>query len=98
MAEQNTEQSRSGQSGQRAQPTAPASKPVSPDQPKSDWDNGAAGTIGSRKGHYLIGSRPLPGLAPIPIDLIVQKLGEIEEVEIVKRIRPRRSEGSTDGE
>jgi subtilisin len=98
MAEQNPEQSRSGQSGQRAHPAAAPARLVSSDAPKSASDNGGAETIGSRKGQYLIGSRPVPGLASVPIDLIVQKLGEMEEVEIVKRIRPRRSEGSAGAE
>jgi hypothetical protein len=55
MAEQNTDQ---GLPGQKAQPTTPGPKLVSPEQPKSAWDNGVAGTIATRKGQYLIGSRP----------------------------------------
>src|SRR6516165_11404444 len=91
MAEQNTDQ---GLSGQKAQPTAPGPKIVPPEQSKSAWDNGATGTIATRKGQYLIGSRPLPGLAPIPADLVVQRLSEMDGVEIVRRLRSRGSEGS----
>jgi subtilisin len=94
MAEENTDQ---GLSGQKAQPTTPGPKLVSPEQPKSAWDNGVAGTIATRKGQYLIGSRPLPGLAPIPADLIVQRLSEMDGVEIVRRLRPRRSEAVIGG-
>ena len=89
MSEQNRDQ---GQPKESAQPAGSAPKPTSAEQPKSAWDNGAAGTVGSRKRQYLIGSRPLPGAAPMPTDLIVQALNTMPGVEIVRRLRPRGSQ------
>jgi subtilisin family serine protease len=94
MSEQTKDQSPHKQT---AQPTASGPKLASPEQPKSAWDNGAAGTVGSRKPQYLIGSRSLPGIAPVPTELIVHALEAMAEVEIVRRLRPRKSPTPSDG-
>src|SRR5882724_8721780 len=93
MSEQNKDQS---QPKQTAQPLGLGQKLAPPEQPKSAWDNGAAGTVASRKPQYLIGSRPLPGVAPVPTDLIVQALNAMPGVEIVRRIHPRGSQTLAD--
>jgi subtilisin len=95
MAETNRDQS---QSGQTAQATAEVSVKAAPaEQSKSAFDIGAAGTVGLRKQQYLIGNRPLPGVAPVPTELMVQKLQAMEDVEIVRRPRPRASEAASSG-
>jgi subtilisin len=93
MSEQNRDQ---GQSKQTAH-SAPGAKFSSPDQPKTAWENGAAGTVASRKPQYLIGSRALPGAAPVPTERIVQALDAMGEVEIVRRLRPRGSQTLSSG-
>jgi subtilisin len=88
MSEQSREQSEPKQTTQSA---ASGPKLTSPEQPKSAWDNGAAGTVASRKPQYLIGSRPLPGVAPVPSELIIRALEAMAEVEIIRRPHLRES-------
>ena len=93
------ETTRESQSRQPAQTVAePAAKTVSAEQSKSAFDIGVAGTVGSRTRQYLIGNRPLPGVAAVPTELMLQKLQAMEDVEIVRRRpRPRASEGPSNG-
>jgi subtilisin len=89
MAETSRDQNQSRQPG--ASP-AEAPPPPSLEQPRALRDAGVGGTVASRKPQYLIGTRPLPGLAPVPSELILQRLGEIGDVEIVRQLRLQRPE------
>jgi subtilisin len=89
MAETTRDQSQSRQTPQAA--GEPGAKAASTEASTSAFDIGAAGTVGSRRRQYLIGNRPLPGVASVPTELIVQKLQAMEDAEIVRRQRPRPS-------
>jgi hypothetical protein len=93
MSEQSRDQTQPKTAGQ----AAAAPKPTPVEQSKSLWDNGAAGTVALRKPQYLIGSRPLPGLAPVPAEFIVQALNAMAEVQIVRRLRQRGSQALASG-
>lgn len=75
----------------------PGTKSATLEQPKSAIEEGGGGTVASRARQYLIGSRPLPGLAPVPTELIVQKLNEMRDSEIMRRLHPRGSEATATG-
>ncbi len=91
-----SEQKDQSQPKQRVQPAGSGPKHTPPEQLKSAWGNGEAGTVAPRRQQYLIGSRPLPGVAPVPTDLIVQALNAMPGVEIVRRLRPRGSQTLAD--
>src|SRR6516165_7787973 len=93
MAEQT--QSPSRQTAQA--PGSSGMKSAAPEQLKSASEEGSVGTVMSRMRQYLIGSRPMPGAAPVPTELIVQKLSEMQNVEIVRRLRPRAAEATASG-
>lgn len=50
---------------------------------------GAPRGAARRKRQYLIGVRQVPGLGAMPADAIVQALKLMEDVEVVRRLRPR---------
>lgn len=68
-------------------------------EPRAETANGtgaarrAAGLGARRKGRYLIAVRPVPGLAPVSADAIHDTLKGMEDVEILRRIRPKGLKG-----
>jgi subtilisin len=46
-------------------------------------------TVVRRKQRYLIGFRSLPGAAPVPSDPFLERLAEMDGVEIIRRLRGR---------
>jgi subtilisin len=95
MAEQTRDQS---QSRPTTQPIGSSGmKSAAPEQLKSASEEGGAGTVMSRRRQYLIGSRPMLGAGPVPTELIVQKLNEMQDVEIIRRLRPRPTEATSSG-
>ncbi len=46
-------------------------------------------TVVRRKQRYLIGFRALPGIAPVPGDPFLERLAQMDGVEIVRRLRSR---------
>jgi subtilisin len=59
-------------------------------------DKGSASVV-RRKQRYLIGFRALAGFAAQPGDPFLDRLAQMEGVEIIRRLRTRRSSGAMDG-
>src|SRR5215469_13500011 len=66
--------------------TAPAARPGSEESPKAAAPQG--GTLGRRRAQYMIGSRRLPPIPPLPAEAILQALAAMPEIEIVRRLGP----------
>src|SRR5882757_3838131 len=51
-------------------------------------------TVVRRKQRYLIGFRSLPGITPPPTDPFLERLAQMDGVEIIRRLRCRNSEAA----
>src|SRR6202035_4681113 len=51
-------------------------------------------TVVRRKQRYLIGFRLLPGIAPLPSDPFLERLAQMEGVEIIRRLRGHNSQAA----
>ena len=100
MAEQKDDLSQTAKATQSKKPTQ-SSGTVEPfaaaDRVASDGraesTTGAAdrisATVVRRKQRYLIGFRSLPGAAPVPSDPFLERLAQMDGVEIIRRLRGR---------
>jgi hypothetical protein len=93
MAEhKNGAHSRSASSG-ASRRTAQASGGASRGQSERKSDGATSGMLARRQWQYLIGIRPVPGSAPSPADTIHEILNQMEDVEILRRLRPKGFQG-----
>src|ERR1700733_12189346 len=80
-------------------------KRLASDRVAGDDKSGASGgaadktstTVVRRKQRYLIGFRALAGIAAQPGDPFLERLAQMEGVEIIRRLRARRSAVAMDG-
>ncbi len=98
MAEQkNGALGRSASSGapkRTAQPSGEASPSLNePRSSASESNRAASGMPERRERQYLIAVRPLPGFAASPADTIHKALNQMEDIEILRRLRPKGFKG-----
>src|SRR6202453_4478531 len=89
-----------GATEQAAAPERPASDRVAGDDRSGASAGGAdkgSASVVRRKQRYLIGFRALAGFAAQPSDPFMERLAQMEGVEIIRRLRTRRSSGAMDG-
>src|ERR1700677_2448390 len=93
-----------GATEQAAAPERPASDRVAGDDRSGASAGGAdkgSASVVRRKQRYLIGFRALAGIAAPPTaqpsDPFMERLAQMEGVEIIRRLRTRRSSGAMDG-
>ena len=101
MAEQ--QQKNGDHTGRSANPGGPKRTPASGQTPaglnetsglnKTGSDSSEAGTLARRKRHYLVAARVLPGLAASPANAIHESLKQMDDVEILRRLRPKGFKG-----
>jgi subtilisin len=59
----------------------------------SEVSRGTAGTLARRKRQYLVATRVFPGLAASPANAIHESLKQMEDIEILRRLRPKGLKG-----
>ena len=82
MAEQKDELSQ-GQAGKPAQSRKPAQSSGATEPFASDKTSAA---VVGRKQRYLIGFRSLPGIGPLPGDPFIERVSQMDGVEIIRRL------------
>ncbi len=83
----------SGASKRTAQASGDASRGQSERSSASESEGATSGMLARRQRQYLIGIRPVPGSVPSPADTIHETLNQMEDVEILRRLRPKGFQG-----
>jgi subtilisin family serine protease len=84
-------QSRKGTQSSGATEQFTAQDRAAPDPTIANTDKTSAAVV-RRKQRYLIGFRSLPGITPLPSDPFLERLAQMDGVEIIRRLRCRGSQ------
>jgi subtilisin len=79
-----------------AQDRAAPDRVIEDDKPRptTGISDKTSATVVRRKQRYLIGFRSLPGITPLPTDPFLERLAQMDGVEIIRRLRCRSSQAA----